>query len=117
MRAAAVQLNSTADRDRNLANAEALVRAAVADGADLVALPERFDLRGEPSDYERGADSLERSAAVGWARELARELRIDLIAGSTSERRDGHAKLSNTSLHVGPDGEIRAVYRKVHLFD
>jgi predicted amidohydrolase len=117
MRAAAVQLDSTADRDRNLAQAEALVRAAAADGATLIALPERFDLRGEPADYERAAEPLDTGAAAAWARSIARELGIDLIAGSTSERRPGHDKLSNTSLHVGPDGELKAVYRKVHLFD
>jgi predicted amidohydrolase len=117
MRAAAVQLNSTADRDRNLAQAEALVRAAAADGATLIALPERFDLRGEPADYERAAEPLDTGAATAWAKAIARELGIDLVAGSTSERRPGHDKLSNTSLHVGPDGELRAVYRKVHLFD
>src|SRR4051794_16182066 len=117
MRAAAVQLNSNADRQRNLASAEALVRAAAADGATLVALPERFDLRGTPEDYERGAEPLETSTAARWAGELARELKIDLIAGSISERREGHGKLSNTSLHIGPDGETKAVYRKVHLFD
>jgi predicted amidohydrolase len=117
MRAGAVQINSNADRDRNLATAEALVRAAVADGATLVALPERFDLRGTPDDYERGAEPLETHVAVAWARKLARELRIDLIAGSIGERREGHDKLSNTSVHIDPRGDIRAVYRKVHLFD
>ncbi|MEA2442072.1 MAG: deaminated glutathione amidase [Thermoleophilaceae bacterium] len=117
MRAAAVQLNSNADRHRNLAAAEALVRAAAADGATLVALPERFDLRGTLEDYERGAEPLEASSAAAWAGELAKELGVDLIAGSTSERRAGHHKLSNTSLHFGPDGELKAAYRKVHLFD
>jgi predicted amidohydrolase len=117
MRAAAVQLNSTADRDRNLAQAEALVRAAAADGATLVALPERFDVRGEPADYERAAEPLATSVAVNWAARIAKELGIDLVAGSTSESRPGHERLSNTSVHVGPDGEIKAAYRKVHLFD
>jgi predicted amidohydrolase len=117
MRAAAVQLNSNADRHRNLATAEALVRAAAADGATLVALPERFDLRGTPADYERAAEPLETSTAAAWASDLAKELKIDLIAGSISERRPGREKLSNTSLHLGPDGETKGVYRKVHLFD
>ena len=34
-----------------------------------------------------------------------------------AERREGHERVSNTSVHVGPDGEIRAVYRKIHMFD
>ena len=114
MRAAAVQLNSNADRQRNLATAATLVRAAAVDGATLVALPERFDMRGDANDYERAADY---DGVTSWASELAAGLRIDLIAGSTSERREGHGKLSNTSLHFGPDGELKAVYRKVHLFD
>jgi predicted amidohydrolase len=33
------------------------------------------------------------------------------------ERRERHEKLGNTSVHVGPDGELRAVYRKIHMFD
>ena len=39
------------------------------------------------------------------------------MAGSIAERREGREKLSNTCVHVGPDGELRAVYRKIHMFD
>src|SRR3954447_18385093 len=116
MRAAAVQLDSTADRSRNLARAERLTRAAAADGATLVVLPERFDLRGSDDDYQRGAEPLD-GPTISRVRALARELRIDLVAGSFTERRPGHDKPSNTSVHVGPDGEPRGVYRKIHLFD
>jgi predicted amidohydrolase len=55
--------------------------------------------------------------AVHWARATAAELGIDLIAGSLVERRPGQEKTSNTSLHIGPDGTIRAAYRKLHMFD
>jgi len=44
MRVAAVQLNSNADKARNLASAAELVSAAAADGAELVALPEKWNL-------------------------------------------------------------------------
>jgi deaminated glutathione amidase len=116
VRAAAVQLSSTEDKDRNLDAADRLTRAAAADGAELVVLPEKFNVLGTHEDFMRGAETLE-GRTIGWAREVARELGIDLVAGSFSERREGHEKLSNTSVHVGPDGELRAVYRKIHMFD
>jgi predicted amidohydrolase len=59
MRAAAVQLNSTSDRDRNLETAERLVRAAAGDGAELVVLPEKWTLLGDAEALEAGAEPLE----------------------------------------------------------
>jgi deaminated glutathione amidase len=116
MRAAAVQLQTTTDTEANLASAERLTREAAADGAELVVLPERLDIRGATSDYLAGAEPLD-GRPVTWARELARDLAIDLVAGSVAERREGRERVSNTSVHVGPDGEIRALYRKIHMFD
>lgn len=116
MRVAAIQMNSTEDRDRNLAVADRLVRAAAADGATLVALPEKWNVLGTPEQLAAGAEPLD-GPAVAWARATARELAIDLVAGSIAERVAGREKTFNTSVHVGPDGEIRAAYRKVHLFD
>jgi predicted amidohydrolase len=116
MRAAAVQLECTTDTEANLASADELVRAAAADGAELVVLPERLDIRGATSDYLEGAEPLD-GRPIAWASELARELGIDLVAGSVAERREGRERFSNTSVHVGPDGEPRAVYRKIHMFD
>ena len=116
MRAAAVQLNSTQDRDRNLERADRLTRAAAADGARLIVLPEKFTVIGEHEDYLAGAEPLN-GPTLAWAKETARELGVDLVAGSFVERRPGRSKLSNTSVHVGPDGELQAVYRKIHMFD
>ena len=116
MRAAAVQLNSTADKQRNLATADRLTRAAAADGAELVVLPEKFNVLGAERDLLEGAEPLD-GPTIGWARDIAHELGVDLVAGSIAERREGREKLANTSVHVGPDGEIRAVYRKIHMFD
>ena len=116
MRAAAVQLNSNEDKDRNLATAERLTRAAATDGAELVVLPEKFNVLGTHEHYEAGAETLE-GTTIEWARALARELGIDLVAGSIVERREGRERLGNTSVHVGPDGELRGVYRKIHMFD
>jgi deaminated glutathione amidase len=116
VRAAAVQLQSTDDKDRNLGDADRLTRAAAEDGAELVVLPERLDIRGASADYAAGAEPLD-GRAVTWARDTARELGIDIVAGSVAERREGHERVANTSVHAGPDGELKAVYRKIHMFD
>jgi predicted amidohydrolase len=116
IRAAAVQLNSTDDGPRNLESADRLTRAAAADGSELVVLPEKFTVLGTDEQLVAGAQPLD-GPAIRWARETARELGIDLVAGSIAERRPGREKLANTSVHVGPDGEARALYRKIHMFD
>jgi deaminated glutathione amidase len=109
-------LTATPDKSRNLAAADRLVRRAAADGARLVVLPEKWSVLGHGDDLRAGAEPLD-GPAVTWALGAARELGIDLVAGSVSERVDGEEKLRNTSLHIGPDGEVRAVYRKMHMFD
>ena len=116
MRVAAVQLNSSADRAANLAAAERLVRAAAADGASLIVLPEKWTAMGSEEDLRAAAETLEGSA-ITWARALARELAVEIVAGSVLERVPGQQKLSNTSVHIDSAGEVRAVYRKLHMFD
>jgi predicted amidohydrolase len=116
MRAAAVQLNSTEDKERNLETAARLVRAAARDGADLVVLPEKFNVLGEPEHLRAGAESLH-GTTIEWASRLASELEIWIVAGSIVERVEGDQRLRNTSVLVGPDREIHGVYRKIHMFD
>ena len=116
MRAGAVQLNSTEDTDRNLATADRLVREAASLGAELVVLPEKWSVLGTPEQTAAAAEPLD-GRSITWAREVAAELQIDLVAGSIVERVAGREKLSNTSVHVGPDGGVRAVYRKLYMFD
>jgi predicted amidohydrolase len=116
MRVAAVQLNSGAEPEANRTAAEPLVRAAAADGAELVVLPEKWTAMGGEQDLLAAAEPLDGPTLL-WSRALARELGIELVAGSFLERAPGREKLSNTSVHVGADGEVKAVYRKLHMFD
>jgi deaminated glutathione amidase len=114
LRVAAVQLNSTNDKARNLEAAERFVRAAAAGGAELVALPEKWNLLAGGEELLAGAESLA-GPTLSAARDWARELGVDLLAGSISER--GEEKAFNTSVLIGRDGEDLAVYRKIHMFD
>jgi predicted amidohydrolase len=114
MRVAAVQLNSTNDKARNVAAAERLVRDAANDGAELVALPEKWNLLAGGEELLAGAEPLD-GPSLGAARGWARALGIHLLAGSICERGDGAA--FNTSVLIGPDGADLAAYRKIHMFD
>ncbi len=116
MRVAAIQLNSTEDANRNLATADRLVREAAARGARLVVLPEKWNVLGTGAQMSAAAEPLD-GRCITWARSAARELGIEIVAGSIVERVPGAVKSSNTSVHVGRDGEIRATYRKLHMFD
>jgi predicted amidohydrolase len=116
LRAAAVQLNSTADPAVNLVAADRLTRLAAGDGASLIVLPEKWTAIGPDTELLAAAETLD-GPAISWARATARELGVDLVAGSILERLPGLEKLANTSVHVDPRGEVKAVYRKVHMFD
>jgi predicted amidohydrolase len=135
LRVAAVQLNSTAEEAANVEAADRLARAAAAEGAQLIVLPEKWPVLGSDEDLRAGAETLD-GPAIAWARALAGELSIDLVAGSLVERLDADPRaaadaplaaangrrppaprLANTAVHVGPDGEVRAAYRKLHMFD
>ncbi|HEY8640018.1 MAG TPA: carbon-nitrogen hydrolase family protein [Solirubrobacterales bacterium] len=116
MRAAAVQLNSREDKQRNLEVAERLVRAAARDGAELVCLPEKWNLLGGSEALVGGAEPLD-GPSLSAARTWARELGIHLVAGSIAERVEGHDLLFNTSVLIGPHGDDVATYRKIHMFD
>jgi predicted amidohydrolase len=115
LRAAAVQLNSNGNKVRNLAAAERLVRAAAADGAELVALPEKWNLLAGGEELAAGAEPLD-GPSLSAARDWARTLGIHLLAGSIAEQGEGE-KVSNTSVLIGPEGDDLAVYRKIHMFD
>jgi predicted amidohydrolase len=115
VRVAAVQLNSNGDKARNLAAAERLVRDAAADGAELVALPEKWNLLAGGEELLSGAESLD-GPSLAAARSWARALGIYLLAGSIAEQGE-EGKAFNTSVLIGRDGEDLAAYRKIHMFD
>jgi predicted amidohydrolase len=116
MRVAAVQLNSNADKARNLEMAEGLVREAAGAGAELIALPEKWNLLAPGPEQLAGAERLDGptlEATRGWARELG----VAILAGSIPERSDDPGRGFNTSVLISPEGDDLGVYRKIHLFD
>jgi len=113
---AAIQMSSTPNKDENLATAERLIQAAASSGADLVALPELWSCHGLEKAYRENAEPIP-GETTSFLGDLARERGIYLLGGSILEGHPSSPKLHNTSTLFRPDGEMSAVYRKVHLFD
>jgi len=113
---AAAQMASGPDRTKNLEVATRLVRRAAERGASLVGLPENVAWMGSEKDRPSAAERLDGPTLTRFA-ELARELRIHLLAGSIMEAGAPGGRVYNTSVLLGPEGQALAVYRKIHLFD
>jgi predicted amidohydrolase len=109
-------MNSGAEVDRNLEVAERLLRAAAADGAELAVLPEKWSALAPGEVLTELAEPLD-GPLVATVRGWARDLGITIVAGSIGERLREGERIANTSLLIDPDGEIAAVYRKIHMFD
>src|SRR5438067_4721814 len=117
IRVACVQLTSRADKAANLEKAERLVAEAAAGGADVVLLPEKWNAIGGVETLHEAAETIEDGESVAAMHGWASRHGITLVGGSITERREGREKLSNTCLVFDPEGELAAVYRKIHLFD
>jgi predicted amidohydrolase len=114
--AAVVQLCATADKLANLENAGRLVSSAASAGAQLIALPEMFNLYGRFESIVPEAETIP-GPTSDRLRAWATQHQVFLVAGSFAERDDATGKARNTSLIFAPDGRIIGRYCKVHLFD
>jgi deaminated glutathione amidase len=114
--AAAVQMLASSDKAANLDEARRWIRAAASKGARVVALPEVFIWRGNKGEEIKSAEPIPGPTSQELAN-LARELGIYLLGGSILEEVSGSEKAYNTSLLFGPQGNLLASYRKIHLFD
>ena len=115
-RAALVQLRSGRNVDANVAAAGTLIRAAAAAGAHYVQTPEVTTLMDTDLEnlFAQSAPETGNRALAAFT-SLARELKIWLHIGSMGIRLG--ERIANRSYVIGPDGEIRARYDKIHMFD
>ncbi|MBA3998708.1 MAG: acyltransferase [Candidatus Accumulibacter sp.] len=116
-RIAAVQMISTPRVEDNLRTAERLIAEAVAQGADLVALPEYFAIMGmSEGDKVKVREADGHGPIQDFLAETARRHRIWLIGGSMPLIASDPNKVLNSSVAYNPQGERVARYDKIHLF-
>ena len=115
LRVACVQLNTRDDVAANVRAALELVEAAADQGARLVALPETWAFKGRREGIVATAEPPDGPSNRALAAVAARR-GIWLLAGSVYEPAAA-GLVSNVSALFDPAGDLRAVYRKIHLFD
>ncbi|MBW4469855.1 MAG: carbon-nitrogen hydrolase family protein [Stenomitos rutilans HA7619-LM2] len=113
--AAAVQMTSLPNLEKNLIQAEELIDLAVRQGADLVALPENFPFLGDEHEKLAQAEAIA-VASEKFLKTMAQRFQVTLLGGGFPVP-VGNGKVYNTALLIGPNGEELARYEKVHLFD
>ncbi len=116
-KAAAIQMCSGVDPEKNAADMERLVREAASQGAVYVQTPE---MTGAVQRDRPGLMAVLRDEAndviVATARDLARDLGIHVHVGSTAiALPDG--KIANRGFLFAPGGERICTYDKIHMFD
>jgi predicted amidohydrolase len=113
MRVSSVQL-AISDRSKAETLQHVLALLDQTRGSDLILLPELWPCGFFAFDcYERESETLE-GPTVQVLRDKATDLGAHLLLGSFVEREG--TRLFNTSLLVGPHGQLLARYRKMHLF-
>ena len=116
-RVAAVQMVSTPRVEENLQTAATLIAKAVAQGAELVALPEYFPIMGRRDGDKfavREADG--RGPIQDFLAETAHKHGIWLVGGSIPLMARVEGKVLNSCVTYNPQGERVARYDKIHLF-
>jgi predicted amidohydrolase len=109
-------MNPGSDKARNLDTAARLIERAAACQPRVICLPENFALMGPPDVLRAGAEDLE-GPVVQMLRQTAGRYSVFIIGGAFKRRVAGEPLLRNTCPVMNPDGEIIALYDKIHLFD
>jgi len=115
---ALIQTRTPADPVAALAHVRPLILQAATGGAQFILLPECANLM--EARKEQKALKVTTEAGDGFirgVRELARQLRVEILIGSAIVKSEIDDRAANRSLLINARGEITARYDKIHLFD
>lgn len=118
VKVAAVQMSLGTDVSENIKKAEAKVREAAVNGANIILLSELFErqyfCQERRYDYYDFAKSLEENDAVNHFKNVARELGV--VLPISFYEKDVNV-LYNSVAIIDADGTVLGVYRKTHIPD
>lgn len=118
MRVAAIQMNSGADVDVNLALADRLLAGAAADGVQLAVLPENFALMPvQGRDKAQHAETRGSGPIQDFLAAAAKRHKLWIIAGSMPLQSPDAERVYGACPVYAADGTEQACYLKMHLYD
>lgn len=113
--AAAIQMTSVPDLEKNLVHAEELIDLAVRQGAELVTLPENFSFLGDEAAKIAQAESI-CQASEKFLKTMAQRYQVVILGGGYPVPAQA-GKVHNTALLIDANGQELLRYEKAHLFD
>ncbi|MDE2337870.1 MAG: carbon-nitrogen hydrolase family protein, partial [Gammaproteobacteria bacterium] len=115
---AALQMTSGAEVEANLEQARALLEAAAGRGAQLAVLPENFAFMGRTEADRRRVSEPDGAGPIqAFLAASARELGLWIVGGTVPLSGAADGRVAPACLVYDADGERRARYDKIHLFD
>ena len=119
MKAALLQLNSSDDPKKNLDATLALVDGALAQGAELILTPEVTNCVSANRRHQADVLQLEQDdITLAALRSVACNAKVWIVIGSLAlKTNDPDGRFANRSFVIDPDGNIKARYDKIHMFD
>lgn len=115
MKISCLQMNMRlGETEANFAHAGALIRAAAAAAPDVIVLPETWNTGFFPKEDLAARSDLDGSRVRAEIGGLAKELGVNIVAGSVSNIKQG--RVYNTSYTFDRAGVCVNEYDKIHLF-
>lgn len=113
---ALLQMNSSSIQEENFNFISKMVSVAAQNYSQMVFLPENFNYIKTNDSSKMEFESLKGSTIQKY-KELAKKHKIWLSLGGYQEKIENSKKVYNSHLIIDNEGEIRSIYRKLHLFD
>jgi predicted amidohydrolase len=122
IKVAVIQLYSEPlEPEKNFAKAEALIRSAAKDGAELAVLPEYHLTSWSPEDARFAEFALQYREYISRYCSLAKSLKINIVPGTivandAEEPSPSSEKLVNIAAFIDSNGDILNMYEKRNLW-
>lgn len=110
--AAAIQMTSVSNLQKNLAQAEEFIDLAVHQGAELIGLPENFSFMGEENEKLAQAGAIAQETEK-FLKTMAQRFQVTILGGGFPVPVDDtNTLVYNTALLIDPSGQELARYQR-----